>query len=83
MSNPTGINQYTKGGRSGIGSRAKVKSASKKLTIQGAAKSLASRGLTLGAGKFDMKTRSTSYAVTDKRGVTRQMSAKRIARFGR
>lgn len=79
MPNPLGINQYTNGARRGIGSKAMHNRQHKKLSIQTAAIGLSKKGLKLGAGKYNPKTRSTSYQVTDRRGKTVSMTAKHIS----
>ena len=81
MANPQGINQYTKGGRTGVGSTFKPKSAGARVNIGGAAQVLARRGITLGAGSFNMKTKSTSYTVMDRSGKRTTLSAAHIKRL--
>lgn len=49
-----------------------------KMTIKKATALLATQGYSLGAGKFDLKSKSTSYAVTDPSGKVSRMTAKQI-----
>lgn len=72
--------QWTNGGGGGEGSIKPV-SARAKLTIQDAAKELGKRGYTLGAGRVDFAAGATKYTVTDRKGVTVEVSAKEIEKF--
>jgi hypothetical protein len=78
--------QWTNGGGSsgdgsGGGEPIKPVSARTKLTIQGAAKELDKRGYKLGPGRADLKAGTTVYTVTDRKGVTVEVSAKDIENF--
>lgn len=61
--------------------RKSKKKATKKISISKAAKLLKAKGLTLGPGKYSMKTGKTSYTVTSRSGKSKSMTGSQIRAF--